>query len=339
MAKSSGDALEERDGQEPLEEVPAEQCETIALKAEVGPGERDGPPHESQHQVVDEVIEQYVPGEGRMGLSPVDGLPIPLDESPNLALAPAFSIENVLCLEDTRGYVEVFEEHLRPHEIEALARLCPPSPLAPRLTLALVSLALAAACAWILLSTGSPVPFVVAGGALAFAASRVLRASPRTLDGTTSRYDAVGREKQAAVYLTAVVKGRFGAQYVRVGNRIVVVRPRRERCENYARQMFANDDVPDKSAIGHSIIFRNCTRRRSVGGAFMSLRDEAVYACDYRDPPAPESARILDAADANILKRSAERTLVPLFNLTSKKRSADALAQVAITTDAATEEK
>jgi hypothetical protein len=58
--------------------------------------------------------------------------------------------------------------------------------------------------------------------------------------------------------------------------------------------------------------------RRSVGGAFMSLRDEAVYACDYRNPPSLASSKLLDETDASILQKSANRTLVPLFNLTAK---------------------
>jgi hypothetical protein len=50
----------------------------------------------------------------------------------------------------------------------------------------------------------------------------------------------------------------------------------------------------------------------------MSLRDEAVYACDYRNPPTLASSKLLDETDESILQKSANRTLVPLFNLTAK---------------------
>ena len=60
---------------------------------------------------------------------------------------------------------------------------------------------------------------------------------------------------------------------------------------------------------GHRIVFSNCMVRRSVGGAMMSLRDEAVYACEHRHPPDPESVR-RHITDWNKERLAAARHLV-----------------------------
>jgi hypothetical protein len=94
----------------------------------------------------------------------------------------------------------------------------------------------------------------------------------------------------------------------------MAVRPVRVRCEFYKRQVYANDDVADKGDFGHSIVFRNCTMRKSVGGAFLSLSNQAIYACDYRSPAHPESVqKHLDEKDKRRLAMVVEE--VPLFNL------------------------
>ncbi|MBW2672263.1 MAG: hypothetical protein JRD89_02455 [Deltaproteobacteria bacterium] len=48
----------------------------------------------------------------------------------------------------------------------------------------------------------------------------------------------------------------------------------------------------------------------------MTLRDEAVYACDYRDPPDPASAeKHLDSRDRKRLASSEHLELIRPFNL------------------------
>jgi hypothetical protein len=128
-------------------------------------------------------------------------------------------------------------------------------------------------------------------------------------------------------WLTMTVMGTLGALMVldisRVkqaqpptDERFVLLHPRRDRCQNYKRQCFSNDEQTDETQPGHRILFRNCTERRSVGGAFMSLRDEAVYACDYRDPPDPRSTeRFLDGPDRVHVRSHAHRRMVPMFGL------------------------
>jgi hypothetical protein len=95
-----------------------------------------------------------------------------------------------------------------------------------------------------------------------------------------------------------------------------LVRPLREQCIHYRSQVFANDDEPDVTRPGHRIVFSNCMVRRSVGGAMMSLRDEAVYACEHRHPPDPESVR-RHITDWNKERLAAARHLVrvDMFNL------------------------
>jgi hypothetical protein len=98
------------------------------------------------------------------------------------------------------------------------------------------------------------------------------------------------------------------------GGTWVPVRPKRERCKYYKRQILLNDDKKD-GEFGRQHICRNCTMRRSIGGAFLSLRDEAVVACDYRDPPDEESVRVhLDEKDKARLD-GGEPERVPLFSL------------------------
>ena len=108
-------------------------------------------------------------------------------------------------------------------------------------------------------------------------------------------------------------------------DRYILVRPRRERCVHYKRQVFTNDEQPDDSQPGHRIVFRNCTVRRSVGGAYMSLRDEGIYACDYRDPPDPDAVKLyLDDPDARHLRAASHRELVPMFGMCGTAETMDA---------------
>jgi hypothetical protein len=93
----------------------------------------------------------------------------------------------------------------------------------------------------------------------------------------------------------------------------LLVRPIRPRCKYYKRQKFAHDGIA-KGEFGHFLLFRNCMMRRSVGGAFMSLMNEVVYACDYRDPPDPVTVdKYLDKQDRKTLTERPDLTLVPMF--------------------------
>lgn len=315
---------EERDGQEPLEDVSVAECDANPTLCGTPPGELDGPPHESQVEFREETSEPFQMEQLAMGLSPVDGLPIPLDESPNLAFAPPFSIDTVICVEDDRSYVEVFAEQLRPEEKAALRKLN-----ATNRKQAAYLLAADAVIAAVLLVFGAP--WYIAVGVLAVSAALVVpgllrrflaRSSDSAHGPMEFKPQSINRDGDAQYvrFTVALLSDARGSKRGLGFAKGVIVRPTRETCVHYKRQMFANDDAPDPKDPGHKLIFRNCTKRQSVGGAFMSLRDEAVYACDYRSPPDPQSKVKLDGADADIMRKCAERTMVPLFNITRQAR-------------------
>lgn len=117
-------------------------------------------------------------------------------------------------------------------------------------------------------------------------------------------------------YDPAQVKEAFGVQYVLdLRGRPVPVRPRRERCKHYCRQVLSNDLQKDPAQPGHQIVFRVCTARRSNGGAYMSVSNEAVYACDVRNPFDSESSARQDDKDRQKLRDRPDRVLVPAFGL------------------------
>lgn len=112
------------------------------------------------------------------------------------------------------------------------------------------------------------------------------------------------------------VSVRFGIPVVEDQGESVPVRMKRERCKHFMRQVMANDDVPNPNEPGHLLRFYNCMARKSVGGAYMTLRDEAVYACDYRNPVDPGSAeKYLEAFDRKRLGSKLHLELIRPFNL------------------------
>jgi hypothetical protein len=120
------------------------------------------------------------------------------------------------------------------------------------------------------------------------------------------------------VFEPAAVEMRWGVLFVRDGDgeNVVPVRPRRERCKHFLRQVMANDDAPNPKEFGHFLRFYNCGARKSVGGALMTLRDEAVYACDYREPQDPTTTKkYLDDFDKDRLDSKRHLELIVPFNL------------------------
>lgn len=267
------------DGDEPLEEVGPEGCQP--KPKEVGQRPEDGPENAPQHSEfvpMDEISEQFPLVQIGVARDPTDGLPVPMDTQVALAIAPRFSMDSVVCLEDDREYVEMFESELKA-------------------------------------SLGSPGDLFRSD-----IAGRVLAGVYVSLDKAVffdvrDAFETDGQSRARRRFPKSEVVSRWGFSLVDAHDgTFVPVRPARERCKFYQRQVFANDDVPDPRDYGHQIIFRNCTARRSVGGAFMSLRDEAVYACDYRTPHDPASIeRYLDGPDRARLTAKIEQ--VPLFGL------------------------
>lgn len=274
--------LPEFDGQRPDEQVGPDQCEADAKRVEKLPGEGSEGVEASEFEPGDELHEQFPIEEIAVVPDPVDGLPTPMTGDFRTATAPAFTYDNVVCLEDDREYVELFAEEMSHRGWRGVSRgptaedvrWCPESVFDLR---------------------------IIEEAELAIIAR--------------SRFEPDGSEATRRTFEPDSVERMWGTTLVLAdeGDGFIPVRPRRDRCKHYKRQVFSNDDQPDPTQEGHQIVFRNCTARRSNGGAFMSLRDEAVYMCDYRDPPDERSAQEQDGKDRDKLVNRPDLLQVPLF--------------------------
>ena len=274
----------ENEGTEPLEEVGPEGCTPKPEQCEREPGERDAPPEECDFSPDEELVDEFPVEPIAVVRDPKDGLPRPVDQPQ--VFAPPFTHEHVVCIEDKRTYVELFASELPDRgwlrvQVEKGERWCPPR---CHYDTYWVSLMLALRPEW--------------------------------------KADGSRQERQS--WPADAVVTRYGQPFVRntkgptaeSRERWIPLRPIRERCRFYARQCFNNDEQPDPKEPGHRINFTHCLKRRSIGGAFMSLKDQAVYACDHRDPPDEPSTRIhLDAFDERRLKEQGHKTLIPMFGL------------------------
>lgn len=130
-----------------------------------------------------------------------------------------------------------------------------------------------------------------------------------------NRYDKDGNENERERFEPEQVVRRWGRDFVEHDGGLIPVRPLRLRCKHYKRQVFSNDSQPDRNLPMHEIVFRVCTARRSNGGAFMSLNNEGIYVCDFRDPPDPNAAAYQDALDKKKLVERPDKIKLPLFNM------------------------
>ena len=113
-------------------------------------------------------------------------------------------------------------------------------------------------------------------------------------------------DREGQVYDKALVTYHSGAYRLKEDNRQVT--PKRLPCVHYVRQMVQFEHNPEVKMIA-----RLCSARRDRQGAFMSVRDRAVWACDMRNPPDLESQRLLDEFDEKKLKEGRERTFDSIF--------------------------
>jgi hypothetical protein len=114
-------------------------------------------------------------------------------------------------------------------------------------------------------------------------------------------------DSEGRVYDKALVEHRAGA-YRLLSDPSIHVVPKRLPCVHYVRQMVQFEHNPEVKMIS-----RLCSARRDRQGAFMSVRDRAVWACDMRNPPDPESTKLLDDFDNKKLKEGRERTFDSIF--------------------------
>jgi hypothetical protein len=95
---------------------------------------------------------------------------------------------------------------------------------------------------------------------------------------------------------------------IRIGADWIEVEPLRPACVFYGRQFSQADFNPEIRVMN-----RVCTARRDTAGAFMSLRDRAMWACDLRQPRDPVSDQKLDEFDEKKMREGTNRTFLPIF--------------------------
>jgi hypothetical protein len=275
---------------DPTEDVGPEHCEPAPQEVEARPSAGD-PPEACEWNIRDEVEDAYAPEQTLMVSSPVDGLPIPAQErsSRNLVLAPDYSYAHV-CIADDREYVELFRQEVDARGISTLET--------ENVSMLLRGL---------YLNDGTE------ADRARFPKERVVRRWGHAFVVLTETEAETLHQREKVDDDTAVEPSpQTWFDDVTV---LLAVRPRRERCECYKRQLFNHDGHAPTEKSG-KLPFANCIHpaRRSLGGAAMSLRDQTVYACEYRSPPDPESvARELDQRERERLATEVE--MVPLFGL------------------------
>lgn len=268
------DTKDDPEGFEPTEEVGPDRCDATVPKTGLDIRMMDEETSYEQPKFSEELQDAYRSETAKVVISPEDGLPIPADESSEMALAPEFTVEKVVCVEDESEYVEVFVEEDVGRSYDARGRNRFQIISAYRVSEGMASV------------PGSP-------------DVRKLRRTYKP-DGTLT-----DRER----FLPEQTIEKWGLRFgVRSDGTLVHVRPRRERCIHYKRQILLQDGASDPDEKYTKTVYRNCMARRSVGGAFMSVSNEAILACDYRDPPDPDSIeKYLDNPDRTHLKGSQKK--------------------------------
>lgn len=257
-------------------EATAEQCDASPEDCELDTEHLvDDDDQEPSHR--DEIEEAFPVEEIVMVEHPQDGMPVPADDQfGEEKLAVPLTREHCVCLEDERQYVELFAEELWLRGWQRVRRWW-------------------GAVRWRVPNTDT-----------------LLKLDVR------SRYADDGEPRERTAFEPGLVWARHGVLLVDRHSEtpdahLVPVRPKRERCRYYQRQVMPNVYERRPSiGKGHSDVMRNCTMRRSIGGAFLSLRGEGVYACDYREPPDAETVkRYLDETDAVRIEHGEDPEMIP----------------------------
>lgn len=279
MAKvGDGDPQDQVETQDPTEEVGPDHCDAGPEHCELRPGELDGAPQDCEYPHHAEVEDGF-PVEEIPLVMDEDGMPRPVDPPGQLPLAHPFTYETMTCIADDREYVELFEEEFPGTRVYLYRKKS--------------------------FNFRDRICFAAGG----------VSADEQLVFTARRRYDDDGIERTRLTFEPKEVVQRGGIRCVIQKDELWPVRPRRECCKFYRRQVFAHDGTlpGDK---GHKLVFRNCMMRRSIGGAFMSVSNEAVYACDYRDPPDPDAVKEhLDDFDQDKLETRPDLKHVPAFGL------------------------
>lgn len=291
------------------------ECVAGPEEASVRPEELSAPAHETRWPAQSQIDEAFV-AESLATPMADDGLPDHGVDGFDGGTHP-FSIDHVVCIEDNRELVAVQVE-----EFGALpsARLLRESATYEDVRGKIVRL----------VDRGPATLLRVYGGD-----TMIVLSFQASYDATGQKVEresfAPDREKKIWQFDTSkrfglVVIGRLAdSTYDAIAGSVAsldprvfaVVRYKRPRCRFYKRQMFANDEQKDPEQPGHRIIFRNCTHpaRRSIGGASLGLENEAIYACDYREPRDLDSEQLIDALDLAKMRDRPDLVRVPLFGM------------------------
>lgn len=270
------------DGDCPDAEAGPESCEATADEVETAP-EPGQEVHEAEYPPAAEIDEAF-PVESLRTVLAQDGLPDHSAEDPTAGEAPPLTYDTMACVADDRQYVEMFEEEIMARYPQAVGQR------ESDRSLHLVKKYRLPDRDW--------------SGMSVWHRSDVVSIFMR------SAYGRAGHALDRLVYDPRDVIERFGLSLVRLNDGFVLVRPKREACIHYKRQRFPVTGDPSRK-----IVFRNCIHpaRRSIGGAALSLRDENVLGCDYREPYDRAVNAEMDARDGATLREEPHRTRLPLF--------------------------
>jgi hypothetical protein len=262
---------------QPPHETVVEPADTI-----VEPGELDGDVEDTAFEASDELHEEFAVEALATALGP-DGLPDHSNDPVGAGALP-YTIESVTCIADERTFVEVFAEelvergwrHVLDHKASA--------------------------------DGGPGAHFWVPPAHCGLEVGAQLRLNVRT------RYGTDGAPVEPRQFKPSEVAKRWG-EWMTAG--YTPVRPAREACRYYRRQHFGLEDQPDPKQEGHNMFMLMCTHpsRRSVAGAAMRLNNEAVYGCDFRDPPDPRGTEQMDRFYDAKLRERPDLVRLPLFGL------------------------
>ena len=139
------------------------------------------------------------------------------------------------------------------------------------------------------------------------------------------RLDAFGNPDPTfpgKTYAPAEVEDNGVIHFVREGGRMILVRPVRMRCSHLERMLTISDELSTKVSPLHTY----CKGFRSVGGAKMSLMDQAILACEVRQPPDDRSGKaIVERVEAKIAQGKEKKGL-PMYKKALPQESWESVA-------------
>jgi len=94
-----------------------------------------------------------------------------------------------------------------------------------------------------------------------------------------------------------------------ISKRWMEVEPLRKPCAFYCRQHLQYDMAPENTKV-----VRLCMARQDTAGAFMSVSDRAVWACELRKPPVLEQLERLDSFDRQKVAEGEHREYLPILD-------------------------